>query len=200
MKYQGIYRAKVLGTDVLEEDKLGRLKLEIYPMLVSSDSSGSAAQIRADGTDIEGISLDDLPWAVPATGLFSGAGVGYGSFVIPSVGSYVWVFFEAGDVYQPVYFAEAPTKTVGLPVERLINYPTRRVFKTKNGIIIELDDTTDLQEIKVTHPTGTTIQIDPTGKLNITTVDDTNMNITGNATITASGNLTISGNLVNINP
>ena len=197
IKYYGMHRALVLSTDVLEDDNIGRLKLEIYPMLISSHANGSAARLRAAGSNIDGIALDDLPWAVPATGLFVGSGSGFGNFAMPSVGSFVWVFFEGGDIYQPVYFAEAPTKTLGLPTERATNYPTRKVLKTKNGIIIEIDDTTDSEEIKITHPAGTTVQIDSSGKLNIVVGDDSTIAVAGDASISVSGTTSVSstGNL-----
>jgi hypothetical protein len=184
-KYYGMYRAKVLGTDVLEDDKIGRLKLEIYPMLISSDTNGSAIRLKAEGNNIDGIALADLPWAAPAMNLFIGSGDGFGNFAMPSVGSFVWTFFEGGDIYQPVYFAEATTKTLGLPVERLTNYPTRKVLKTENGIVIEIDDTLDSEEIKITHPAGTIIQVDSTGNISITSAGTTNIVSSGNLSVTA---------------
>jgi uncharacterized protein involved in type VI secretion and phage assembly len=116
--------------------------------------------------------------------LFSGAGLGYGSFVIPEVGSYVWVFFESGDIYQPVYFAEAQTKTVGLPTERTGDYPYTKVWKTKNGIVITINDTEDSEDIKITHPNGASIQIDKTGAILI--IAGGNVTVTGDVTVTGA--------------
>jgi len=183
--YSGIYRGKVLATDASETDNLGRIKCEVYPMLISSDlTNGSAAQLTADGFKTEGISITDLPWAVPAMSLFAGAGVGYGSFSVPEVGSFVWVFFEAGDIYQPVYFAEAQTKLSGIPSEVSTNYPSTKVWKSKNGIVITINDNKGTEDIKVLHPTGSYIQIDSSGNVNVV----------------SSGNINISGTIVNINP
>lgn len=164
-KYHGMYRAKVLATDVLEDDNIGRLKLEIYPMLISSDANGSAAKLRANGSNIEGIALADLPWAAPAMGLFAGSGDGYGSFVLPEVGSFVWIFFESGDAYQPVYFAEATTKTKGIPSESAVGYPYAKVWKTKSGIVISIND--EAKTVKIEHPEGAKILINGTSDITI---------------------------------
>lgn len=228
LKFAGIYRAKVLDND--DPDKLGRIKVEIYPVLIGEETARSL-----DG--VEGIAVDNLPWAVPAMPLFVGAGEGFGGFAIPEEDSFVFIFFEGGDVYQPVYFAEAQTGTKGLPPDRITNYPNRKIFQTKNGIVIYLDDTEDEEEIKVLHPRGTFIRIDKDGSISATTVDEGNeeddiielvhstgaliridkdgninvdtstvenadVNITAkeDANITAEGNVNISGTIVNINP
>jgi uncharacterized protein involved in type VI secretion and phage assembly len=113
----------------------------------------------------DGIATEHIPWAKPATALFRGAGVGYGFFDVPEEGSYVWCFFEVGDIYQPVFFAAAPDGVHGLPSERTTNYPNRVVWKTKNDITIYIDDTD--KEIKVSHPSGTYIKIDTSGNIEI---------------------------------
>lgn len=133
LKFTATYRAKVLDND--DSEMLGRIKCEIYPMLI-----GEVSAQDMDGVD--GIATALLPWAVPAMSISSGAGDGYGSFAVPKVGSFVFVFFEAGDINQPVYFAEAQTKTLGLPASRVISYPDRKVVETSSGVKIIIDDTT----------------------------------------------------------
>jgi hypothetical protein len=51
----------------------------------------------------------------------------------------VWVFFEAGDIYQPVYFAEATDGLKGLPVDIDEDYPSTTVTETKTGIVIKIN-------------------------------------------------------------
>ena len=183
-KYTGTYRGKVLSTDVNEVDSagaavnLGRIKCEVYPMLI-----GITTAQDLDG--VNGIETALLPWAVPAMPLFSGAGVGYGSFSVPEVGSFVWVFFEGGDVYQPVYFAEAATKTHGLPSERATDYPYTKVWRTARGIVITINDLEGSEDIKVLHPTGTNFQIDSSGNVIIDSKGTTTIISTGNLSITA---------------
>ena len=132
-KFIGAYRGKILSNS--DPDKLGRVKAEIYPMLI-----GVATAQDLDGVD--GIETAQIPWAVPAMPLSSGAGAGIGSFAVPAVGSFIFVFFEEGDINQPVYFAEAQTKTYGLPLSRLTNYPDRKVIETSSGTKIIIDDST----------------------------------------------------------
>ena len=153
LKFDGMYRGKVLDND--DPSEFGRIKVEVFGVF-------------------DGIVAADVPWAVPAMPLFSGAGAGFGSFTVPEIDSYVWCFFESGDHNQPVYFASATDGVHGLPAERETNYPFRRVMRTKNGIVIYIDDY--VKEIKVDHPSGAYLKID------------------------GSGNIIISGNIIQLNP
>lgn len=144
-KLDGIYRGQVLDNN--DPEKLGRIKVRIFSVLSKK------------------IKVEYIPWAVPAMPLFTGSGNDFGHFAVPEINSFVWCFFEAGDLYQPVYFAEAPTALHGIPVESVINYPNRRVMKTKNGIVIYIDDTSSSREIKVSHPSGAYVLIDNDGNI-----------------------------------
>jgi hypothetical protein len=140
--FSGIYRAKIL--DNIDPDMLGRVKAQVYPMLADIEAAG-------------------LPWAVPAYPIWEGSGNGTGYFAVPDIDSFVFVFFEQGDIYQPVYFAEAPTRTKGLPVDRITNYPNRKVMQTTSGIVFMVDDTAKV--ITVLHPTGTSMTITTDGQI-----------------------------------
>lgn len=159
--YSGNYRGKVLDND--DPSKLGRIKVNVHGVFDGIDSS-------------------DLPWAVPAMPLFVGSGSDKGSFCVPDVDTYVWCFFESNDLYQPVYFASAPTGVHGLPSERTTNYPNRRVLKTGAGIVVYIDDVGE--EIKVSLPSGSSITMDSSGGI----------------TLEGSGDVIIQGTTVNINP
>lgn len=136
LKFTGNFRGKVVSN--ADPSSLGRIKVEIFGVF---DDIASA----------------NIPWAVPAFPLSSGAGVGYGSFAVPEVGSYVWCFFENGDVYQPVYFAEAADGVHGLPSERTTNYPSRKIIKTKCGTVIYVDDSTGDVIIDATGGSGNVV-------------------------------------------
>jgi len=176
-KYDGIYRGKVVSTS--DPDQVGRIKVQVFGIF---DESMEAA---------------NLPWAVPAYPISTGAGSEYGYWAVPEVGSFVFVFFEGQDVYQPVYFAEAPSKVYGQPSERTVNYPTRKILKTKNGIVLYIDDTDKV--IKIDHPSGKSVQIDGNGNITIVGADVT-IQASGAVDVTATGNVTISGSQVDINP
>lgn len=167
--FDGIYRGQVVSTS--DPDQLGRIKVRVFGVFGDS------------------IAVADLPWAVPAFSLLSGSGSGYGCWCVPEVNSQVFVFFEGQDVYQPVYFAEAPSKVCGQPSERSTNYPYRKIQKTKSGIVVFIDDQSKV--VQLTHPSGKIIQMDGSGNVTITANE---------LTVTASGNVTISGSQVDINP
>jgi len=159
--YTGMYRGLVL--DNVDTEQKGRIKVRVYPMFESIDS-------------------EFLPWAAPAMPLFDGAGVNAGCLCIPKVNSLLWVFFEAGDVYQPVYFAEAQDMVHGIPTLATVNYPNRKVWKTSSGLNIHIDDT--INEVGITHPSGMTLVISGDGSVSIS----------------SPSNITITGSVVNINP
>ena len=159
--YTGIYRGVVLDNN--DPSQYGRIKVNVHGVF-------------------DGIDSTNLPWAVPASSIFVGSGSDQGCFCVPDVGTYVFVFFESGDMWQPVYFAGALDGVHGLPSERTTNYPNNRVFKTSNGIIIEINDS--VPSITVTHPDGATVTI------------GTN----GDVTISSTGTITLSGSKVEINP
>lgn len=141
-KLTGIYRGLV--EDNNDPSQYGRIRVRIYP-------------------HFSGVDANILPWAVPAMPLFEGAGSGVGSFIVPEVGSYVFCFFEHGDVYQPVYFAEAQNAIKGLPTERTTNYPNRKVIKTTSGITVYIDDTSKVIDIKM--PSAMELKVDDTNRV-----------------------------------
>jgi len=163
----GFYRGVVTDND--DPSMYGRIQVNVFGVF-------------------DGIASADLPWAKPAFPIFDGAGDDAGFFGVPQIASHVWCFFEAGDLYQPVYFAEAADGVHGLPSERETSYPDRKVWKTASGLVLILDDAT--QEIFVNHPSGSNIHIDGDGKITITGGDVT---VTGGAVV-------IEGTTVSINP
>jgi len=119
MKFSGMYRGLIVNN--LDEYYLGRCQIRIYPMLNDVEDS-------------------NLPWATPATSIGSGAGIGFGNFSVPEIGSMVFCFFEGEDIYQPVYFAQAPDAVNGIVGESLPDYPQSRGFKTAGGTSVVIND------------------------------------------------------------
>lgn len=163
----GLFRAEVL--DNVDPSKLGRIKVNVFGLY-------------------DGIDSNDLPWAVPMQPVGPGAGAGFGIFSVPEIGSNVFVMFEGGDIYQPVYIGSAPDGVHGLPSERITSYPNRRVIKTKAGLGVYVDDSARV--IRIIHPSGKYIQMDASGNITISA---------GDVTITG-GNITISGTKIEMNP
>jgi len=77
------------------------------------------------------LSIDQLPWAEYATNLsFSYEGAG-GISSIPRIGSWVWVFFDSGDITKPVYFA----KIKSITAEKIVDdgfYDPNEIYPNKD--------------------------------------------------------------------
>jgi hypothetical protein len=110
-KFDGFYRGWVIDDE--DPRDIGRIK------------------IRVPGVYREEVSDEDIPWALPATGLYRSGGnnarpemstdlspdemrTAYnvtgtgGMFTVPNRGNHVWVFFDMGNHMNPHYFAMAP--------------------------------------------------------------------------------------------
>ncbi len=202
-KFNDIYRAKVLATDATENNKFGRIKVEIYPMLIGEITATRIS--KTDNVSIEGIAIADLPWATPAAALTIGAGVDIGTLAVPDVGTQVWVFFEAGDINQPVYLAAATTATLGLPPAsfeiRAIDedpddpdkshYPQRRVIRFNKVEIIIDDAVGDIiinVDRDIVNTIGQNVIINVGNNANITVENDATVLVKGAADIDVTGN------------
>ena len=166
-KFLGNYRGQVKS--VADPLNKGRIQVQVLPMFAGA----------ADA---------DLPWAIPAMPLFCGAASGQGSLCIPTVGSWVWCFFEAGEFMQPVYFAEAGNGALALP--DAANLPNRRAFVSPAGLEISFDDTS--KTVTILAPAGGVISViapilnvgDGTGVVNVL---GTTVNITGSTQVHVQG-------------
>jgi len=103
----GMYRAVV--EDAVDPEKRGRVRVRIWGLHTDKKTKSAT----------EGIPSNELPWAEACLPIHEGAITGFGIFGVPLQGSHVMVFFEAGNLDQPRYFASLP----GLP--------TAAVDKTK---------------------------------------------------------------------
>lgn len=119
---QGNFRALVVDNKD-PKGNTGRIKVRVYG--VHDDVKESA-----------------LPWAQYADTTMMG------SLLVPNKGDNVWVFFEAQEIDQPIYFARAPAKP-DVPSEGGTDYPNNRVIKTKAGILIEINDEKNTINIKI---------------------------------------------------
>lgn len=164
-KFPGIYPAEVVDNDYKTDPASGLVKVRVWPMM-------------------KAIEEDALPWAAPAFGLFEGGKAGVGAFTVPDVNSRVYVFFAAGDVLSPVYFAACPGQTDG-PAGRSV---TKKMWKSRSGHQIEIEDDSGSEMIKVTHKDGASIELDSSGSVKL--VDgsaELEIDSSGNITITANG-------------
>ena len=125
---------------------------------VSDKKEAARVRIRVMGV-YDNVPDSALPWAQYADPFFM-SGVDSGSQIIPDIGDMVWVFFEGGNHTQPIYFAGAPSAK-DMPKEAS---PKNRVIKTKKGHIIELDDTDEEERVKITHSSGSYVEMNDAGE------------------------------------
>jgi len=106
-----------------------------------------------------------------------------GLFAVPDVGASVWIFFENGSIETPIYFAYSYDKNDWQKINEMvntdipnagINYPGayensgsndpqkykkgKMVLNSKGGTI-EVVDTDNNESLKLTHPSGSFIQM-----------------------------------------
>lgn len=131
-------------------EKFGRYYSKYRGFVVDREDPQGYSRLIVRVPNIHGTNLPKY-WAWPA-GTY--AGKGYGVQVIPNVGDVVWVEFEFGDPKRPIwsygYFGKDDKPR---ELKDYNNY----WFKTPQGNIVELDDTTET--IRFTSKGGKIIEI-----------------------------------------
>lgn len=129
------------------------------------------------------IPIDALPWAIPEFGFIGGT---RGSFIVPPVGAVVYVHFNRGEIYLPVYTTKVLT-TKNMPKNKDTDYPHNMVFfETDNGDSFEINRKRETAQY--THSSGTKITIAKDGSVKIDSV--------ANLTTDHDDLLTVNGNMV----
>lgn len=118
-QYFGKYRGLV--TNNIDPNRMGRIQV-------------SCAQV---------LELNLLAWAMPCVPF---AGISEGFYMIPTVGSNVWVEFEAGNPERPIWSGCFWTEET-IPVHALL--PTVRTITTL-GAQLTLDDTPGVGGVTIT--------------------------------------------------
>ena len=127
-RYYGKYRGTVTSND--DPDNLGRIQATV-PRLLGTEETG---------------------WALPAFPY--GGATEQGFYAVPDVGAGVWIEFEGGDLSYPIWSGTWFT-TGDIPESA---QPAKKVWKTKSGHKIVLDD--DGNTLEVTDSNGNTVAMD----------------------------------------
>lgn len=140
--YFGLYRGHVIDNN--DPLKSGRCKINIFGLY-------------------DGVAEAELPWANACFPI--GGAPGYGSCYIPTIGSIVYVMFEAGQIYSPIYIGGSPIQGM-VPGE--CNTPNKyMVIKTPAGGKIYISDGDD-GGIHLESPGGCGIYLDDvTGRIRL---------------------------------
>jgi uncharacterized protein involved in type VI secretion and phage assembly len=136
----GFYRAKVV--DNKDPNKYGRVKVWIPSLFIDIPTN-------------EGV------WARPANNSVGGRNTEmgnegdkyWGSLNIPIVGSWVWIFFEGGNINNPYYFASLDIENTKVPPENQQGneYQSKwTILRTPKGRVIILSDDPDDERVEIT--------------------------------------------------
>ena len=148
-------------------------------------------KVRAFGF-YDGIHTPFLPWATVMMPVTSASKEGNGSNHHLEKGSWVVGFFRDGPSAQdPIVMGSIATQTDGtqdIPTESSVD---NKVYKSKAGHLIEIDNTSDDETLSVTHAKGAKITIDKDNNLSITNSGTTNIESDGIITIKSSVKTTV---------
>jgi len=148
-----------------DPEKLGRCRIRIFGVF---------------GDDVPD---NKLPWAVPDFGF---VGSNKGSFIVPTEGTLVNIYFDRGEIYLPHYTTKV-LNTKQLPTKKDDNYPDNMIFfETDDGDSFEINRSTSIATFE--HSSGTTLKILKDGSVDISSV--------ANITTNHSDTLTVNGNSV----
>lgn len=159
--YHSFYRAVVMAN--YDPENLGRIRICI-PALHSNVQT-----------------TNQYPWAYP--GCFVGFGNQTGQFILPPVGSVVFVSFEFSDEHRPIYFGGIPTiydegksqaygyKIMGGMAKQVSDddIPTEYtgsqaiIYKSPTGTVIYTDDFTYEQKVVIQDSVGQQFLMDTWG-------------------------------------
>jgi hypothetical protein len=131
-------------------------------------------KVRCFGFYDDNIPLKDLPWATVMMPVTSASLKGNGGNHHLEVGSWVVGFFRDGPSAQdPMVMGSIATQTKGtkdIPSEAHDKIDNK-VYKSKAGHLIEIDNTSGSEEIRITHgKKGSYIKIDKNGLIEIKSI------------------------------
>jgi len=129
-------------------------------------------KVQALGFYDDAIAVDDLPWATVMMPVTSASLKGNGGNHHLEVGSWVVGFFRDGPSAQdPMVMGSIATQTDGtqdIPTESSVD---NKVYKSKAGHLIEIDNTDGAEEVRITHgKKGSYIKIDKDGLIEIKSI------------------------------
>ena len=153
--YHGFYRDIVVNIKE-DPDKRDRIQIRIL---------GVHSQIDADSDKGDGIKDDDLPWAEQAGPIFGGFSNDNdnksGKSSLPSVGSWLWCFFDNGNFMRPVYFASVQAKDDFTDIDS--DEPDEITTQlTKSGHKFTINDKADEEKYQIVTQGENTLLLDDT--------------------------------------
>lgn len=138
----------------------------------------------------DGVDTKNLPWATVVMPVTNASIKGNGGNHHLEKNSWVVGFFRDGPSAQdPMVIGSIATQTDGtkdLPSDASVD---NKVYKSKAGHLIEIDNTSGDETLRVTHAKGAVITIDKDNNLSITNSGNTVLTSTGNIDLISSANI-----------
>ena len=141
--------------------------------------------------------VEDMPWLLPRQHTpFGGVSPTSGVMAVPHIDSDVVVFFQNGDLMYGMTSGTTTTKAQNLGV-LLENYPARYGYVDPAGNHFYTDTTEGKVVVELRHKSGTVININDTGTVTITVVENVDMTVKGNVKLQVDGNVdeSVKGNV-----
>lgn len=134
-KFYGKYRGQVV--DNQDPLKRGRIRAKVQNLLDDQETGWCESSVPFGG-------MED-----------------YGFFMVPEVGSSVWIEFEAGDLSMPIWSGVwYSSNSIPSEAKGTVD-PSKKIIKTKKGHIIMFDDTDGNEKIIIQDKTqNNLIEID----------------------------------------
>jgi uncharacterized protein involved in type VI secretion and phage assembly len=189
--------------------------MKTYRGIVEDNNSplkDGRVRVRIIGLHSEDTTLvktSDLPWAETVESLHFGFGSGIGVTSIPRTGTWVFLFLENDNPNKPIIFGACSGKFTekahfggaNLPMIKRLNeydvnalatpgYPNNHVIETMAGHVIEIDDDSGTERIRICHLNGNEVLINNEG-IHITSIKDRNETTAGKFTQTVLNTLTV---------
>jgi len=108
----------------------------------------------------------ETDWALPC--LPYGGGATYGLFLVPQVNAQVWVEFEEGDIHRPIWSGVFWQQSGDVPPDASKTDPTLQLLQTPGGHILEFEDKSGDEKMRLHHPKGAEMLIDKNGSVSLT--------------------------------
>lgn len=200
--------------------KIGRVRVRIFGLHTENNENSSE--------EFNNIKTTDLPWAEIMGGTSFGLISGVGLSTVLRQGTWVWVVLNNDNPNKPVVVGTVIGENVSsssgkyasgegfcdpdgvYPKSDRLNrsdihpnldakYLTLSVLETPSGHLIELDDTAGSEQIKVTHKSGSYINIDSGGNITWNCVGNLQVSVDGTTTIDSSGNMSLNAPRIDLN-
>lgn len=179
-----------LYDSVVEDDTYTKNYIGIVLDNKDPDKYGRC-KIRVHGLHDE-LGAEELPWSVPEFPLnFTEKG----SFMVPEIGTLVYIKFDDDDIYEPIYFGKVlDRERLNYEADHLEDYPDSVIFyETKNGDYFKINRFKG--EFVVKTAAGVFLKFNENGDIELTNTSSEQ----GNCNIRIKGNFNLDDRLGNFN-